>query len=282
VKFSVVLVNYADSWRLIERCLDSFAPNEPFEAVVVDNDEVPRAPDRLPNGTKLIRNGRNLGFARAVNRGIVASGGEVIVLINPDSTVEDDFIEKLESFFEANPGAAIAGPRILDGDGKLQLSARREISLASGLLGRTSLFTKLFPDSSLVKSQFPATKGESEIEVDWVSGACMAVRRSALEEIGLLDERFFMYFEDADLCRRAREKGRSVHYLPKIKVVHHVGGSTHDSLRSVWRLHKSAFLYHRKHGVHGPLNLFSALVFAGLVARGFGKLALARLRREPQ
>ncbi len=281
MKFSVVLVNYADSWRLIARCLDSLASSGDFEAVIVDNDEVLRAPSGLPKGAKLIRNGRNLGFARAVNRGVAASTGDLIVLINPDSTVERGFFEKLESFFETHPRSAVAGPRILDEDGKLQLSARREVSFASGLLGRTSLLTRLFPNSSLVKSHFPAAveAGGGPVQVDWVSGACMAVRGPAIEEIGALDERFFMYFEDADLCRRAREAGHSVHYLPEVEVVHHVGGSTHDAPRSVWRLHKSAFLYHRKHGAHGPLNLYSAVVLLGLAARASGKLAASRLRR---
>lgn len=101
----------------------------------------------------------------------------------------------------------------------------------------------------------------------------MAVRRRVLEEIGPLDERFFMYFEDADLCRRTREAGWSVYYLPHIEVTHQAGGSTRSRPRAIWRLHKSAFLYHRKHGDRGPLNLFSALVLLGLTARALAKLA---------
>ena len=81
-----------------------------------------------------------------------------------------------------------------------------------------------------------------------------------------------MYFEDADLCRRVREAGWSVYYLPQVEVVHHAGGSTDSRPRAIWALHKSAFLYHRKHGAHGPLNLYSLLVLLGLSGRALAKL----------
>jgi GT2 family glycosyltransferase len=274
LKFSIVIVEYA-SWPLTLRCIESLRATRHggFEVIVVDNGSEGK-PSGIPSGTVVVESGRNLGFARAVNRGVAASSGEVVVLINPDSLVGEGFFEGIEAFFGTNPRAAAAGPRILDGNGELQLSARREVSLVSGLLGRTSLLTRLFPDNSLVKGQFPAvTATEAPAKVDWVSGACMAVRRETLGSVGPLDERFFMYFEDADLCRRIRESGLDVYYLPDIEVSHQAGGSTKDRARAVWNLHKSAFLYHRKHGSHGPLNLFSATVFLGLAIRAAAKLA---------
>lgn len=272
MKFSAVIVNYA-SWPLTSRCVESLHETgyEDLEVVVVDNDRV--EPPELPAGVRLIRNPENLGFARASNRGIAATSGDLVVLVNPDSLVEGDFFGKVAAFFEENPTVGIAGPRVLDEDGELQLSARREISLVSGLLGRTSLLTRLFPKSSLVKSHFPAvTSLEAPTNVDWVSGACMVLRRRAVERVGAFDERFFMYFEDADLCRRVREAGWSVFYLPHVEVVHEAGGSSRSRPRAIWLLHKSAFLYHRKHGAHGPLNLFSLLVLLGLSARALAKL----------
>jgi N-acetylglucosaminyl-diphospho-decaprenol L-rhamnosyltransferase len=272
MKFSVVIVNYA-SWPFTLRCLKSLRETGcgDFEVVIVDNDR--SEPPQLPFSVRLIRNPQNVGFARACNQGITASAGELVVLINPDSVVEKGFFERLQEFFEGNPSAGIAGPRIVHSDGRLQLSARKELSVVSGLLGRTSLLTRLFPKSSLVKVQFPAvTEVTQPTPVDWVSGACMVVRRRTLNESGLLDERFFMYFEDADLCRRAREAGWSVYYLPEVEVVHYVGGSSRSKLRAIWLLHKSAFLYHRKHGAHGPLSLYSLLVLLGLSGRALVKL----------
>jgi N-acetylglucosaminyl-diphospho-decaprenol L-rhamnosyltransferase len=270
--FSVVIVNYA-SWPLTARCVGSLleSGDENLEIVVVDNDGA--EPPEIPSVARLIRNPRNAGFARACNQGIAASTGELVVLINPDAVVKRDFFGHIGAFIEENPGVGVAGPRIVDADGRLQLSARKELSMVSGLLGRTSLLTRLFPKSSLVREQFPAiTEWRRPTAVDWVSGACMIVRRSALEEIGGLDERFFMYFEDADLCRRAREAGWSVFYLPHVEVVHEAGGSSHDRPRAIWDLHKSAFLYHRKHGAHGPLNLYSFFVLVGLAGRSLAKL----------
>jgi len=282
MKFSVLIVNYA-SWPLTLRCIESLRETryEDFEIVVVDNDSV--EPPELPSDVRLIRNEENVGFARAHNTGIAASGGDPVVLINPDTLVERDFFELLEGFLEGNPRVGIVGPRILDSEGDLQLSARREISAISGLLGRTSLLTQLFPKSSLVKSHFPAVTDQSHpTAVDWVSGACMVIRRDTLRDVGSLDERFFMYFEDADLCRRSRASGWLVYYLPEVEIVHQTGASSRGRPKAIWLLHKSAFLYHRKHGAHGPFNVYSAVVLAGLALRALAKLGTTLLRpREP-
>ena len=278
MKFSAVIVNYS-SWPHTLRCVDSLLKtgHEEAEIVVVDNEGNP-APE-LPRGVTLIQSPTNEGFARACNRGTKASGGDCVVFINPDTLVEQDFFELLEEFFDTVPKVGIAGPRITDADGRLQLSARREVGFVSGILGRTSFLTRLFPKSKMVQCMFPAADVPNEPrEVDWISGACLAVRRSVLEKIGGFDERFFMYFEDADLCRRSREAGWSVYYLPQIGVLHITGASSHSKAHAIWRLHKSAFLYHRKHGPHGLANLYSAVVLLGLTARALAKLAASRLR----
>jgi N-acetylglucosaminyl-diphospho-decaprenol L-rhamnosyltransferase len=281
MKFSVVIVNYA-SWPFTLRCIESLRKTgyEDFEVVIVDNDR-PEPPQLPGPWVRLIRNPRNVGLARAWNQGIAISKGEYVVLINPDAIVRRDFFELSEAAFAQDPSIGVAGPRILDEDGTLQLTARKEVSMISGLFGRTSLLTRLFPGSSLVKSQFPAiTEASYPTRVDWVSGACMFVRRRVLDEIGPADDRFFMYFEDADLCRRAREAGWSVYYLPELEVVHRAGGSSHSRSRAIWRLHRSAFLYHRKHGAHGPLGLYSVLTLAGLAVRALVKLAVSLVKGD--
>ncbi len=279
MKFSVLIVNYA-SWPFTLRCIESLHATGygNFETVVIDNDSV--EPPELPPSVRLIRNKENVGFARAHNKGIAASTGDLVVLINPDTLVERDFFERLDEFFEDDTRIGIAGPRILDSDGELQLSARREINVLSGLLGRTSLLTRLFPKSSLVKSQFPVvTEGSNPTPVDWVSGACMVIRRDTLRDVGPLDARFFMYFEDADLCHRARGAGWLVYYLPDVEIIHQTGASSRSRPKSIWRLHKSAFLYHRKHGDHGPFGLYSAMVLAGLTLRALTKLGMSLFAR---
>lgn len=280
MRFSVVIVTY-DSWPHTLRCVGSLRDTgrEEFDVVVVDNGR--EEPPELPETVHLIRNPENVGFARACNQGVAATDGEVVVLLNPDTLVEKDFFEGLEEFLESNPKAGIVGPRIVDSFGELQLSARREIGLLSGLLGRTSFLTRLFPQSTMVRRLFPAADShDGPATVDWVSGACMAVRREVLEVVGGLDERFFMYFEDADLCRRSREVGWPVYYLPRVEVLHLTGASSRGRVRAIWLLHRSAFLYHRKHGRHGPLNLYSALILLGLCARAAVRL-VAPVKQAP-
>jgi N-acetylglucosaminyl-diphospho-decaprenol L-rhamnosyltransferase len=201
------------------------------------------------------------------------------MFINPDTLVEGDFFESLEKFLDENPRAGVAGPMIVDAEGDVQLTARKELSFVSGFLGRTSLLTRLFPKNPLVKRLFPAAEMlTGPAVVDWISGTCMTVRRQTLDEIGPMDERFFMYFEDADLCRRAQGASWLVYYLPQVKVLHHSGVSSRNRPRAIWDLHKSAFLYHRKHGSHGPLGLYSILTLVGLVGRALVKLATSLMK----
>jgi N-acetylglucosaminyl-diphospho-decaprenol L-rhamnosyltransferase len=280
VKISAILINY-HSWPYTLRCIDSLYGTgyEDFEVVVVVNDQT--AVPEIPYPVRLIRNPQNVGFTRACNQGIIASDGEYVALINNDALLEGDFFEALEGFLDENPRVGVAGPRVVDIEGNLQLTARKELGFASGLLSRTSLLTRFFPRNPLVRYLFPAAeKLSGPMRVDWVSGTCMIIRRQTLEEIGLLDERFFIYFEDADLCRRAREAGWLVYYLPQIEVLHHGAASTYGKARYIWYLHKSAFLYHRKHGPHGPMNLYSFFVLLGLSGRALAKLGGLLLRRS--
>ncbi len=280
MRFSAVIVNYA-SWPYTLGCINSLYETgyRDFEVVIVDNDQEEEVPE-IPPPVHLIRNKENVGFARACNQGILASEGEYVVLINPDTLVSKNFFECLEEFFGEDLKVGVAGPRIVDGEGNLQLSARKELNFVSGLLGRTSLLVQLFPNNLLVKQLFPATNAPClPMKVDWVSGACMVVRRQLLKEIGTLDERFFMYFEDADLCRRARKAGWLVYYLPQAQILHHTGASS-SHIRAVWNLHKSAFLYHRKHEPPGPLQLYSLLTLLGLCVRALVKLAASLIDRS--
>ncbi len=279
VKFSVTIVNYA-SWPFTLRCVKSLKATgqKDLEVILVDNDTV--SVPELPPWVRLLRMEENAGFAKAQNRGAEASTGDLIVILNPDTTLKEEFFDKVEAFFEGHADAGLMGPRLLDFSGEVQLSARREVTMITGLLGRTSFLTRLFPESSLVRSQFPAINESVPAPVDWVSGACMVIRREVFESLGGFDERFFMYFEDADLCRRVREAGWRVYHAPGIEVFHGVGGSSRSRPKAIWMLHKSAFFYHRKHGAHGPLNLYSALVLMGLTARALTKLLIALVEKS--
>lgn len=173
----------------------------------------------------LISNKKNKGFAAASNQAITATDSRYILLINSDCEVFEGSIEKLLDYFEKIPKIAIAGPKIVNSDGSLQYSCRSFPSFF-GAAAHTIL-THIYPDNPFSKKYKLVDVSRKEpFSVDWVSGSCMMIRRSALDDIGLLDENYFMYVEDIDICYRMWQKGWEVHYMPHSEVLHHIGGSS--------------------------------------------------------
>ena len=168
-----------------------------------------------------------------------------------------------------HPEAGVAGPRLLDPDGAIQGSARRDPSAWTALFGRSAPLTRLFPNNRVSQREIPALSVEDggPIQVDWISGACLVARRTAWEEVGLLDERFFLFWEDADWCRRFRQAGWHVYYVPSASGTHLVGVSrARRRLGSIRDFHVSAYRYYRKHQARRALHPVSILVGTGLMA----------------
>ena len=231
--------------------------------------------------TYLIKNHRNLGFARGVNRVITKTTSPYIVVLNPDTVISDNFFEAVMGFMKKNIDVGILGPRVISPDGSVQGSARAFPTFRSALFGRKSLLTRMFPASRFTCASIlsNASDGKTPMEVDWISGACMVVRREALDEVGLLDERFFLYWEDVDWCNRMWNNGWNVTYYPRATVKHAVGGSSERNLfRSVIEFHKSAYAYFVKH-LESPKLLIKPLIIAGLALRLCGILLLQSVRR---
>lgn len=149
-----------------------------------------------------------------------------------------------------NPSVGVIGPKIVDHDGSVQGSARSFPTPLTGLFGRSSFLTKLFPNNRFTRSNIitSLSDGKTPMEADWVSGACMVVRREAVNDAGLMDERFFMYWEDAAWCRNIRQKGWKVVYFPQASIVHFVGISSQKRpIRSLYEFHKSCFILFNKY-----------------------------------
>lgn len=269
----LIIVNY-NSTDCLLGCLDSvFGAIDRVQPSIYiqDNastDNVDRVIDRYPE-VKLTKNNNNLGFARGVNAALRQSVSPYALLLNPDTCISGGLFDFVFNYMEENPSVGVLGPKILDPDGSVQGSARSFPTLLTGLFGRTSLLTKLFPNNPFSRSNILST-GHSEsspLEVDWVSGACMIVRRKAIEQVGYLDERFFMYWEDADWCRRMKERGWKVIYFPRASVVHYVGGSSDSrAIPSLIEFHKSCYRLYKKY--NGPLfNFVKPLAIVALAAR---------------
>ena len=192
-----------------------------------------------------------------------------VVLLNPDTTVQDGLFKSAVAFMEENPEVGILGPRILNADGSIQGSARGFPTPLTAFFGRNSLLTRVFPSNRITRENILTTKsdGKTPMEVDWVSGACMLVRREAVEDVGLMDERFFMYWEDADWCRRMLQKNWKVSYFPQASILHYVGVSSgHLLFRSIFEFHKS--IYWLFHKYNKPfLRILEPVVIGGLSFR---------------
>jgi len=273
----IVIVNYNSTDYLL-KCLQSiYADLEGFPATVwiEDNgsaDGIHRITDQFPD-VILSRNERNLGFATAVNHALKKGVAPYVVLLNPDSLILKGFFREALSFMELNPQIAIAGPRILDEDGSLQGSARAFPTPMTALFGRSSLFTRIFPNNPITSANVLTSRSDGihPMEVDWVSGACMVIRRKAIDAVGCFDERFFMYWEDADWCKRMWNGGWKVVYFPVVSIVHHVGVSSSQLLlRSRFEFHKSVYLLFEKYSPTIPW-LIKIMVMASLFVR-FGLL----------
>jgi len=227
-RLSIVIVTY-NSRTHVPTCLDALARYPPpvrYEIVVVDNaspDDTPAAIRSVWTDARVIDAGANLGFARANNLGIRESTGELILLLNPDTAVTDGAIARLVSALDARPDAAIAGPRLVDPSGRVELSfgamlspmaeCRQKILMRGNQRGRG-------PVAAYVRALTRRPQ-----DVDWVSGACLLVRRADAETVGLMDERYFMYVEDVDFCAAVRGRGRRVIFVPSAEVVHLRGQS---------------------------------------------------------
>lgn len=223
---SIVVVNYRTE-NFLPACLESLrksTSSRELEVVLVDNSRGGGAREiferHFPEG-KLIENAKNLGYSRAVNQGIEASDSEFVFILNPDTVLEENSLDKLLELMREHPEAGIAAPQLLNPDGTVQMSCRRFYTLKTIILRRTFL-GKLFKNSPAVKSHLMLDwDHNSTRDVDWVMGAAMLVRRAAIAEVGAMDERFFLYFEDVDWCYRMRVAGWKVFYHPSSRLVHH-------------------------------------------------------------
>jgi len=281
-RISVVIVNW-NTRDYLRTCLSSLvgAVREPplREIIVVDNASgdgsaqvvAQEFPDVL-----LIRNDRNLGYAAANNQGIRASKGEYIMLLNPDAWVQKGCLESLAEFLDANPCAAAAAPRLLNPDGSLQQSVR-SFPAPPPLIFDALGLARLFPRSRVLAAYRMTWWGHSDVrEVDQPMASALMLRRSALDEIGLFDERFPLYFNDVDLCLRLKRAGWKVLYLPDAVCVHHVAASTAQvRCAAIAESHRSLLRFYRKHYRALPLPIY---VFCALVIIVSGWIRVIRCR----
>jgi N-acetylglucosaminyl-diphospho-decaprenol L-rhamnosyltransferase len=277
---AVVIVNYESGPALVS-CVEGWRAEHPGQLVVVDNGStdgsVRQLGSRLP-GVEVLVTGRNLGYGAAANRGVAATSAPLVLVCNPDLEVRPGALASLERALAGDAGRALVGPLIRTPQGARYPSARRFPSMVDaaghallGIFAPDNRFTRSYQQTGLDGTDGPT------VAVDWVSGACFLVRRSAFEQVGGFDEAYFMYAEDVDLCWRLGRKGWSVGYATGAEVVHVQGVSTDRTPYRMIAEHHRSLLRFAVRSTDGWRRALLPLVTLGISIRAL-LACLARAR----
>ena len=275
---TVIVVNYNTS-KLARTAVESAGRDldgVDWDAIVVDNASHDGSIAELQGlaRTRVIANAQNIGFGPAINQAARESAAPLLWILNPDCEVQPRAFARLRETLSKHPDCAIAAPQLLNADGTTQASARGYPTAWTGLFGRHSLLTKLFPDAALAKANLPAkdlvASGAESAVVDWVMGASMLIRRAPFDAAGGFDERYFLYWEDADLCRRLRDAGWTTRYVPGA-IVEHPGGASASTARAFASrvFHESAYRYYATHVAPSPWHPARWIARVALPLRGW-------------
>lgn len=282
MEVSVIIVNY-NVKHFLEQCLHSVQKalnNIDGEIIVVDNNSVDGSTQlvkaKFP-GVRLIANKKNAGFSKANNQGIKEAKGKYVLLLNPDTVVEEDTLSKVTGFMDQHPEAGGLGVKMIDGKGNFLPESKRGLPTPWVAFCKMFGLSKLFPNSKKFGKYHLSYLGENEVhEVDVLAGAFMLLRKETLDKVGLLDETFFMYGEDIDLSYRITQEGYKNYYFPGTTIIHYKGESTKKgSLNYVKVFYKAMIIFAQKHFSGGNASIFSFLLHLAIWFRAL----LSILRR---
>jgi GT2 family glycosyltransferase len=267
---SIAIVSYNTKEVLIDciRSVQARTTTITYEVIVVDNDSqdgtVAALKDAYP-GMRIVANSENRGFAKAVNQALGVSRGRHVLLLNSDTIVRDQALATMVAYLDDHPDVGAVSCKQWTGDGHLTQSCFPFPSIRDHLF-HSALFRRLAPTTQAAAAATHAVDCMQSQDVDWANGACLMVRRSLLQQLDGLDEAFFMYFEDVDLCWRLRQQGCHVRHLAEAEIVHFIGrssGRDRERLQLVWEF--SRILYIEKH--FSPVKRW---LMKGWIAGGVG------------
>jgi len=276
MKLSIVIVNYNVKYFL-EQCLHSVqkaCEGLEAEVFVVDNNSVDGSVkmvrEKFPD-VHLIENKENCGFSKANNQAIRRSRGEFILLLNPDTIVEDDTLRKSVRFMDDHPDAGGLGVKMVDGKGNFLPESKRSLPSPTVAFFKIFGLSALFPKSRLFGKYHLGYLDRDQVHsVDVLAGAFMMLRKKVLDEIGLLDEAFFMYGEDIDLSYRITQAGYRNYYFPETRIIHYKGESTKkSSLNYVFMFYNAMIVFARKHFSKKNARSLSLLINLAIYLRAF-------------
>ncbi|AIQ71274.1 glycosyltransferase family 2 protein [Paenibacillus graminis] len=271
VDVSIIVLNY-NTCRLTMDCLRSVYDSESnfvYEIILIDNnsrdDSVERISREFP-GVMLIANSENVGYARANNQGMEVASGRYVLLLNSDTVVRKDTLQIMISFMDSRPDLGASGCKVILPDGSLDKACKRGFPTPSASFYYAFGFSKLFPDRPRFNGyQLGYLDPDQDYPVDCLVGAFMLLRRETIDQVGGLDEDFFMYGEDLDWCFRIKEAGWGIYYYPQTSIVHLKGGSARRRpFKIVYEFHRAMILFHRKHYSKRYNSMINGAVYTGV------------------
>ena len=287
VDLSVCLVNH-NAKELILDCIESIynkTNKTSFEIILVDNNSTDGSQEPIEKAfpeVKIIENKQNKGFAYANNQAVKFASGKYIMLLNNDTILKNDALDKMVTFIESKPKVGALTCKLYNANKITVQSNCRSFPTPLGtMFGRASLLTKLFPNNPWsAKNLLSDWDYNSPREIDWASGAALMVRRAVINQIGLLDDKnFFIYWEDTDWCKRIHDAGWKIMFIPDAEIIHLTGRGGGQRklllrLHTMFQMHRSAYLYFLKHHFKNPVQPQAILVFLGMTFLIFIKGAI--------
>jgi GT2 family glycosyltransferase len=260
---SIIIVNW-NTKELLQDCIKSVpdgAGNISFKIIVVDNassdGSAKTVEEKFPD-VVLIKNNDNKGFAYACNQGATVATGTYLFFLNPDTLLEKGCLQNLVEFADKQAWMGAVGPQLIGRDGKIQNSVR-SFPRPRDVLIRDTFLKKIIPVSKKKKFLVKLSQKEAS-SVEQVSGAAFLIRRDLWKDIGGMDERFFMFYEEVDLCKRLKDLGYGIYYLPSARIVHRGGGSRRQDRSAVFYYSiKSMFAYLHKYESPGKMFWFNLI-----------------------
>ncbi|MBN3523797.1 glycosyltransferase family 2 protein [Paenibacillus apiarius] len=286
IDLSIIIVNY-NTKQLTLNCLESVyrsVTDCQFEVILIDNasrdDSVQVIGEQYPQ-VKLIANEHNLGFSKANNQGMRVAEGRYVLLLNSDTVIQPDTLDIMIRFMDEHPEVGASGCKVVLPDGSLDKACRRGFPTPAATFFYVSRLSKLFPKNPRINAYHREDLDPDQAyPIDCLIGAFMMVRREAIEQVGMLDEDFFMYGEDVDWCYRIKQAGWVNYYYPKTKIVHYKRASSRNKpFKITYEFHRAIYVLYNKHFKQQYPFWVNALMYAGMGAKLAAALTLNALAK---
>lgn len=268
---SILIVSYNTCQLTLDaiRSIYQSVTNYSYEIIVIDNNSMDHSVEQIRHHFPeviLIQNDTNVGFSRANNQGMRIAKGRYILLLNSDTIIQPDTLQVMLNFMDQHPKVGASGCKVVLPNGRLDKACRRGFPTPSASFYYVFGFSKLFPKTPKF-NQYHLSYLDPDLDypVDCLVGAFMLVRKEVIEQVGMLDEDFFMYGEDVDWCYRIKKAGWQIYYYPKTSIVHYKGASSkRKPYKIIYEFHRAMFLFHNKHYKKQYPYVVSLVVYAGI------------------